>query len=373
MFVVNSLSAVMMLVAPTFGANLQEQPDLFLINNNKMSKPLEDRVFDPRDGKYFNAFTGTAFCDIKTDVSKWDCWTCKETGIKADVIKAEIFNASHMQGVIAADTFNYRITIAFRGTSNNADTIADARFLLTPYKNTEYCTTNDCGSVHTGFLESWNTAKPTVLKRLQEFKESIPDFDKYDIHFSGHSFGGAIAALGAIDLSQSTDYNIGTTFTYGQPRIGNRKFADYYNTLMKLFRIVNYSDPVPHLPPLSAYYEHAGHEVFYKNREQLREKWKLYDYRICLDSDFNNGEGSHCDDPNRSCSNCLPEIKNEDFIIPFIDIGRRVFFDLVGIKDQLFYHVQNYYNLRRVDCCNRHAENEKCDTTASHGWSEEEK
>eukprot|EP00249_Psilotum_nudum_P004980 c18473_g1_i1 orf=854-1465(+) len=67
---------------------------------------------------------------------------------------------------------------------------------------------------------------------------------------TGHSMGGAMAALCALDLTANHDIKDVQVVTFGQPRIGNMVFAAYYNALVpRTYRMTHGHDVVPHLPP----------------------------------------------------------------------------------------------------------------------------
>lgn len=53
----------------------------------------------------------------------------------------------------------------------------------------------------------------------------------YKLVLIGHSLGGAMARLTAFFIKRNFQFT-GTTielYTYGEPRVGNRAFADYFN------------------------------------------------------------------------------------------------------------------------------------------------
>jgi len=67
---------------------------------------------------------------------------------------------------------------------------------------------------------------------------------------TGHSLGGAIAVLTAAELSlEEYDYNLATVYTYGKPRVGNKKFAKWFDDRLEEFRIIHYKDIIPANPP----------------------------------------------------------------------------------------------------------------------------
>ena len=55
-------------------------------------------------------------------------------------------------------------------------------------------------------------------------------------------------------------------YTFGQPRVGDWRFRDSYNScelLGRTFRVVHGDDFVPRVPWLLGWYRHAGREAFF--------------------------------------------------------------------------------------------------------------
>ena len=68
----------------------------------------------------------------------------------------------------------------------------------------------------------------------------------------GHSLGGALATLLALDVAANAPapFNHPTVYTYASPRTGDETFAARYGQLVSTtFRIVDNVDVVPELPP----------------------------------------------------------------------------------------------------------------------------
>ncbi|KAG9300227.1 hypothetical protein G9A89_007686 [Geosiphon pyriformis] len=68
----------------------------------------------------------------------------------------------------------------------------------------------------------------------------------------GHGSGGVYVLLGMLELIALNIKQKLNVFTYGQPRVGNRQFAYYVNSLVNkitIHRITNMDDYVPRLPP----------------------------------------------------------------------------------------------------------------------------
>src|SRR4051812_37190832 len=84
---------------------------------------------------------------------------------------------------------------------------------------------------------------------------------------TGHSLGGGLAYLAAVDLALNERVNVGTSYTFGQPRVGNAVFADTWARLFQetstSYRVTHGMDPVPHVPPRLAQFVHPPTEVYW--------------------------------------------------------------------------------------------------------------
>jgi hypothetical protein len=111
--------------------------------------------------------------------------------------------------------------------------------------------------VHAGFLAAVDAVLPGLVARL------LPDNrDKRTLKpilLTGHSLGGALAVLCGFFLIRE-NFPVHSLYTFGQPRVGNRPFADAYAALLgpRTFRLVNQNDLVPRLPGWLLGYRHAG-------------------------------------------------------------------------------------------------------------------
>jgi predicted lipase len=88
--------------------------------------------------------------------------------------------------------------------------------------------------------------------------------------------GGSIAAICGLDLRERfNDLGLGVNvflnvISIGEPRIGNKEFAQYYQSTMrndKVVRIINDNDIVPQLPKVFMGYYHHTTEIWIVNGE----------------------------------------------------------------------------------------------------------
>ena len=77
-------------------------------------------------------------------------------------------------------------------------------------------------------------------------------YSGYSYLYTGHSLGGALAVLAALETYTNGYLDAPpTVYTYGQPRVGNQAYAESLNAnLPNLYRAVHNKDIVPHIPPM---------------------------------------------------------------------------------------------------------------------------
>jgi triacylglycerol lipase len=109
------------------------------------------------------------------------------------------------------------------------------------------------GWVHGGFKREVDDLWPRLEQALLTNTRTL--------WFTGHSLGGAMAAIcaGRCTLSRIRSNPRGL-YTFGSPRIGNRRYVNYVN--MEAYRWVNNNDIVARLPPAWLGYRHKGQEIY---------------------------------------------------------------------------------------------------------------
>lgn len=106
------------------------------------------------------------------------------------------------------------------------------------------------GRAHGGF----HAALAALWPQLEPWLASVPRW-----WCTGHSLGGALAALAALRL-QRAGHTVAGIITFGQPRCGDLDTAQALNALPML-RIVNACDLVPRLPPARLGFKHGGQRL----------------------------------------------------------------------------------------------------------------
>ncbi|MCO7224920.1 lipase family protein [Pleionea sp. CnH1-48] len=168
-----------------------------------------------------------------------------------------------------------QLYITWRGTDNLEEWIQDAK-----YEQKHYNFFDASIKVELGFGELYNTSKgkthpsprATVIDTLKQQK------DFKNVYITGHSLGGALAVLNALDVVKNMGH-VPIVYTFAGPRVGNPDFVFQYNqSIQNCWRVVNSHDVVPDLPPKSCppiFHEyHYGH-VHYEHRITFGNSWDL--------------------------------------------------------------------------------------------------
>ncbi|GMS80464.1 hypothetical protein PENTCL1PPCAC_2639, partial [Pristionchus entomophagus] len=132
-------------------------------------------------------------------------------------------------------------SIGFRGTTSKSQLFVEGWQSLTPAVDFF-----GMGLVNRYFI----TAHLSMWSGIEEYLKD-PKFRHHSISFTGHSLGGALAALAAAravkqGFRRSDQVKV---YTYGEPRVGSLKFARAFDEIIpESYRIIHRSDVVPHMP-----------------------------------------------------------------------------------------------------------------------------
>lgn len=150
--------------------------------------------------------------------------------------------------------------LAFRGTESKTDIRTDLQFRKVPFGE---------GKVHRGFYGVFSPvwdgsgligedkkSLSVYLKEQEAIRPNVP------LYVTGHSLGAAISTL-AVSAALAEGRKVFAHYTFGSPRVGNEAYANELAakaqaTGTKMFRVVNYGDPVTVSPPVWLGYSHVA-------------------------------------------------------------------------------------------------------------------
>ena len=121
-------------------------------------------------------------------------------------------------------------------------------------------------SIHSGFASSLKNVSRRIaidLDELPRHKRTL---------FTGHSLGGALAHLMALEF-KPTDL-----CTFGSPRVFHGNSHERHFAGIDVTRVVTNNDFVPSLPPKFTGYRHVGDPVVYQGKESKWDSHKLTTY-----------------------------------------------------------------------------------------------
>jgi triacylglycerol lipase len=160
-----------------------------------------------------------------------------------------------LQGYVGYMKEYKNIYVVLRGSSSVMNWLDDFEIRLVDYKTFPEC---NC-KVHNGFYKSALGVKNKTLATVKLLKTRFPT---YKVVVTGHSYGASCGQLLGMELERE-GINV-DIYDFGQPRVGNKMYADFSNTIIKNYwRFVHNKDTVPHVPPSEGLgYLHSCREVF---------------------------------------------------------------------------------------------------------------
>lgn len=226
------------------------------------------QIYDANQALINVWLSGAAYCD-KNTYNKM-ILSGPATGF---IYKKTLYDLkTDLQGYTGIIPTQKRIYVAYRGTSSISNWMSDLEVKQVAYTSYPEC---NC-KIHYGFYQSALNIKNQTLDSLKQLRKEYPT---YNIIITGHSYGAAVSQIISMELLKE---GIKTEiYNYGQPRIGDKKYADFVNTkINNYWRFTHNKDVVPHLPPIEGFgYYHSCREVF----ENIDGKLQLCSAIVCED------------------------------------------------------------------------------------------
>ncbi|MGD1171529.1 lipase family protein [Mycobacterium seoulense] len=185
-------------------------------------------------------------------------------------VAAKIVLRNNIFGLIGNNLSTGTAFVAFRGTADLDDVLTDLDIIATPYGFVP-----KFGCVQSGFHALYRMLRASIVANLGAACAGCTD-----LLVIGHSLGGALSVVSAPDIFANIPPNLAPRLiTFAGPKSGFTDFVNPFNeTIASCYRVVNYSDLIPLLPPCP--YEHVGAAI-YINSGGLGALWRhsLYAYR----------------------------------------------------------------------------------------------
>lgn len=275
----------------TLGLNATELPQLSLLELDT-APPVG---YNHSLAQTLLAYAAAASCTNNAVLTNWNCRICVEGSApippppRLNFVKVIQDEKQISQAIVGVDLRNRRIILAFQGTIKPSQILED----IDVFPISKYCP--GCKVVK-GFYDAFERISVRVAAAVHSASKNN---SIQEICITGHSLGAAMTAHAAIKLKQDQpSYRI-IAYTFGQPRIGTKEFASWFALRFPMyFRVVNYKDPVPALPPIVYY--HTPTEVWYYDKPKPGQDPGRY--RECSTQD---GEDKTCQRKACGFLNCL--------------------------------------------------------------------
>lgn len=216
--------------------------------------------FDVGKATTLAQYTSVVYC-TEDSIRAWNCSRCRTAGPLTvyNVVFDAVWDLTAFAGW--SSKLGAKL-IVFRGT--------DSHSLYNWVENMHYWRTdfsipfpNATGAlVHTGFVASYNQS--TLRANLTEAMKSMQRWHPWaPLYVVGHSLGGALATLCALDMKFTFKLKDVRVYTFGSPRVGNKEFVDYFDwQVQESFRMTHNRDIVPSVPLQIMGFRHVPREVW---------------------------------------------------------------------------------------------------------------
>ncbi|MGB6208629.1 lipase family protein [Mycobacterium sp.] len=196
---------------------------------------------------------------IKVDAVVLTAMTSPHPAVAAMTKDTNIF------GLMGRNPATRSAFVSFRGTADVEDWLADLDAVPGDYRPV-----SGFGQVHTGFQDAYQLVRNSVATNLAGATAGCDE-----ILITGHSLGAALAVLAAPDIFRSMPPNKiePRLITFAGPRVGLPDFVTAFNAAIEsCFRVVNFLDIVPYVPPPP--YVHVGAQITVDSGGPVQVGWR---------------------------------------------------------------------------------------------------
>jgi triacylglycerol lipase len=169
-------------------------------------------------------------------------------------------------GFVVREHATGAILLCIRGTQTPGEWLHNFTAVPNPFTLVA-----DFGLVHLGFERMHRSVRGSI----QSAVTALPPDTRITV--VGHSLGGAMAILAAVDLKRNLHRTNVDVCTVGGPRVGKTDFRRNFNReIPGCFRITNQFDIVPHVPSLLTAWNHVGEEIEVNGRVENAHSLDAY-------------------------------------------------------------------------------------------------
>ncbi|KAJ2994187.1 hypothetical protein HDV02_001766 [Globomyces sp. JEL0801] len=229
----------------------------------------------------FIQYAGASYCErtVVPEAPDFNCGgRCTGDALGTALIKAVNDKSTEGAAFVGYKSSFKLIIVSIRGSYTTKNWLSNVDFgrsivdwpAIEGFSNIKPFPKN--ATIHAGFEKTYLSIRKDLQLAIKDAADSFPD---YSIVFTGHSMGGSLASIGAVDfinLFGLTYANRVSVYSYGEPRAGNIAWAEYvqsYPHSSRIYRIQRLGDlgncihlngVVIHLPYQWTGYVHSGRQ-----------------------------------------------------------------------------------------------------------------
>lgn len=173
-------------------------------------------------------------------------------GSEATLVESQDAGQTDTQAAVLYDPTTQSVFLIFRGSEKGLDWINNFQFRQQIYPYGDESTTDV--RFHRGFMRAYFAVRDRLLKVVQAFPQA-------PLILTGHSLGGAIATIAALDVQYNITQHTGQAidlYTFGAPRVGNSALVEsFQRRVPSSYRFVYGWDVVTRVPRFWQGYDHV--------------------------------------------------------------------------------------------------------------------
>ncbi|KAH9249256.1 hypothetical protein BASA81_013044 [Batrachochytrium salamandrivorans] len=152
-------------------------------------------------------FAAIAYCEVVNVHSVWDCGSLCEGEVEGTLVLSDLgvnpdYENRAGYGYIAIHSNKRMIVVSLRGTRYLSEWVKNMKFSKVDashiFKSNIEGFIPENVQIHNGFLMIYLQVQQMILRTL---KSAAEVYSTYSIHFTGHSLGGALASIAAVDAA----------------------------------------------------------------------------------------------------------------------------------------------------------------------------
>lgn len=226
------------------------------------SDEARSAAFDPERARQLAQLQSISYCAGLDDVMAWNCSRCSAVpGFQPHLVHFD--EAWDLLGYAGYWPAANAKVLVFRGTDSSSwyNWAENMRAWRT---DASYPVPGAPKAlrIHSGFLVLWNASSMAATFKAG-FGELLAKHPDGPTILLGHSMGGALAHLAALDLKIGFGLRDVRVVTFGSPRVGNAVFASFFGEhVSEAWRFTHGRDIVPSVPPQLMGFRHVSREVW---------------------------------------------------------------------------------------------------------------